>query len=217
MKPTLHTSPLELRESCHLVTMGAVDQIANVVKGKSCAGRMEGRVVAVGKSNAGKSTLLNYLMKRKLCQISKQPGKTRLIHCYYAEPIKKIFVDLPGYGFAKAARSDQNRWASFVEAYLDADGHIEKLLFIMDSRRVPTEDDLHALDFFFHAKTEVVFVLSKADQLKSQAERSSQKKKWDEFLKKHFSGETLPSIFWVSAVTGDGMKGLEKYLVGENK
>src|SRR4051812_39537425 len=86
-----------------LITLGDASQIPGMFTGMHLKGHNEPRIAMVGRSNVGKSTLINALLERKLAQTSNEPGKTRAIHFYRWPGAKKIIADLPGYGYARAS------------------------------------------------------------------------------------------------------------------
>lgn len=130
-------------------------------------------IAFAGRSNVGKSTLINNVLNRKnLVQVSKTPGKTRALN-YFEVDGKFHFVDLPGYGFAKVAKSERDTWGKLIESYLRESSNLRGLVHIIDCRRGLLETDWTLIDFvsYIFNKSErplkVVYVLSKADKLKS--------------------------------------------------
>src|SRR4051812_21274930 len=111
-------------------TLADPKQLPDLIHGDFLKGRRESRVIMVGRSNVGKSSLLNALLGTKLAQVSANPGKTRAIHFYYWREGKRIVADLPGYGFANASKSDKDKWARLIESYLKADANIERALIL---------------------------------------------------------------------------------------
>src|SRR4030043_236289 len=104
-------------------------------------------IAFVGRSNVGKSSLINVLVGRKsLAKTSDTPGRTQLIN-FFTINEKISFVDLPGYGFAKVARSVKKNWGEMVEVYLSQRSNLALVVLILDIRRVPNEDDLSLRDW----------------------------------------------------------------------
>ncbi len=125
-----------------------------------------------GRSNVGKSSLINKLFNRKnLARVSAVPGKTATINFYELENI--YFVDLPGYGYAKVAKSEKERWNKLIGGYLAADRELALVFQLIDFRHPPTQDDLNMVNYLIDGEFPFVVVLTKADKLsKSQrAER----------------------------------------------
>ncbi|WP_295075630.1 ribosome biogenesis GTP-binding protein YihA/YsxC [Ruminococcus sp.] len=121
-------------------------------------------IAFAGHSNVGKSTLINRLFNRKnLARVSSVPGKTATINFYGLEHI--YFVDLPGYGYAKVAKSEKERWAGLIEGYLGADRDIRLVFMLVDMRHAPTKDDVHMINFLIDTEMPFVLVLTKADKL----------------------------------------------------
>ncbi|MBQ6181365.1 MAG: YihA family ribosome biogenesis GTP-binding protein [Ruminococcus sp.] len=124
--------------------------------------RME--IAFAGHSNVGKSTLINKLFNRKnLARVSSVPGKTATINFYGLENI--YFVDLPGYGYAKVAKSEKERWAGLIEGYLSSDRDIRLVFMLVDMRHAPTKDDVHMINYLIDTEMPFVLVLTKADKL----------------------------------------------------
>ncbi|MCQ2609310.1 MAG: ribosome biogenesis GTP-binding protein YihA/YsxC, partial [Lachnospiraceae bacterium] len=99
-------------------------------------------IVLVGRSNVGKSSFINAFTNRKnYAHTSSTPGKTRTIN-YYNINDDFYIVDLPGYGYAKASVNEQNKWATFINKYLETSENIEEIMLIVDIRHKPTEKDI---------------------------------------------------------------------------
>ena len=118
-----------------------------------------------GRSNVGKSSLINALLNRKsMARVSGQPGKTITINFYDID--KKMFlVDLPGYGFARRAAEDQKRWSGLVETYLTKCEELKLVIQLIDMRHGPTEDDNLMLSFLNEAEIPYIVVATKSDKL----------------------------------------------------
>jgi len=122
-------------------------------------------IAFVGRSNVGKSSLINALVERKnLAKTSNTPGRTQLIN-FFSINEKMFFVDLPGYGFAKVARSVKKDWGDMLEAYLKERQNLALIVFILDIRRTPNEDDLSLRDWLENYRIPYLFVLTKTDKL----------------------------------------------------
>jgi GTP-binding protein len=122
-------------------------------------------IAFVGRSNVGKSSLINTLVGRKnLAKTSNTPGRTQLIN-FFAINEKVSFVDLPGYGFAKVAQSVKKDWGDMIEAYLRERLNLALVVFILDIRRDPSVDDLALRDWLEHYRIPYVYILTKVDKL----------------------------------------------------
>jgi GTP-binding protein len=125
-------------------------------------------VAFLGRSNVGKSSLLNRLVHRKqLARTSTTPGKTRLVHWYRVERSTGALclVDLPGYGYAKVAQEERRRWKRLVEAYLEGRERLRAAVLLQDLRRDVTQDELLLLAWLAERGIPVLVALTKADKL----------------------------------------------------
>lgn len=128
-------------------------------------------VALAGKSNVGKSSLINRLTgQNKLAKTSSAPGKTRLINVYCLNEALAL-VDLPGYGFAKVSQQEKQRWAGMIEGYLSGSPHLAHVLQLVDLRHAPTQDDQTMVSYLRHYNLPFTVVATKADKL-SRAERN---------------------------------------------
>lgn len=121
-------------------------------------------IAIVGKSNVGKSSLINRLANNhKLAKTSAQPGKTRLINFFLLNR-EAYLVDLPGYGFAKASKAEQKSWGELLERYLSS-GRVKHLLLLLDIRHAPTRDDLQMFRYLLYYGIPYTLVATKADKI----------------------------------------------------
>jgi len=119
----------------------------------------------IGRSNVGKSSLINTLTnRRKLVKVSGTPGKTRLINFFLINN-SCYFVDLPGYGYAKVSKTEQAKWGKMMEDYLIQRPQLQKVALLVDCRRKPSKDDLLMYGWIKHFGYEVVVVATKRDKL----------------------------------------------------
>jgi len=132
-------------------------------------------IAFVGRSNVGKSSLINSLLNRKkLVKTSSTPGKTQMIN-FFDVNHEFVCADLPGYGFAKVPRAVQKKWQNLVEHYLMNRENLKTVIFIVDIRRKPTDLDRHMQEWLEQYELDCILVATKADKL-SQAEQSKQLK-----------------------------------------
>lgn len=155
-----------------------------------------------GRSNVGKSSLLNRLFNRKsLARVSSVPGKTVTINFYSVGDVR--FVDLPGYGYAKVPKSEKKRWAEMMEGYFNSDRNLKLVVQLIDMRHPPTKDDLQMLAFLRENKIPFVVALTKSDKLNKTeyAERLSAVQNELDFVEQE-------CVIPFSAVTGAGSETL---------
>ena len=123
-------------------------------------------VAFVGKSNVGKSSLINCMVNRKsLARTSQNPGKTRTINFYNIENIVH-FVDLPGYGYARAAKSEIAKWGKMIEEYLLERNQLKSIILLIDIRHEPSDNDKIMYDWLKHYGYKIIIFTTKSDKLK---------------------------------------------------
>ncbi|MCJ7495144.1 MAG: ribosome biogenesis GTP-binding protein YihA/YsxC [Deltaproteobacteria bacterium] len=163
-------------------------------------------VAFAGKSNVGKSSLINVLVNRKnLARTSSSPGRTQLINFFRVNG-KISLVDLPGYGYSKVPLEVRKTWKPMVESYLQTRQEIRLVVLILDARRGVAPDDLALLDWLDYHGIPCTIVLTKADKL-SQIERARQKK-----ILAEISLLSEKTLLFFSAVTGEGKDELWKLI-----
>jgi GTP-binding protein len=162
-------------------------------------------VAVIGRSNVGKSSLLNALANRKqLARVSKTPGRTQLINVFELAPAGsgEWLVDLPGYGYANAPKQEQQKWARMIESYLETRETLLCVLLLIDGEVGPTKLDLQTVDWLQSIQLPHRFVATKSDKVrpaKSKARRTDVVNKL---------GVARSEIRWVSASKGDGLSEL---------
>ncbi|MCH9627580.1 MAG: putative GTP-binding protein EngB [Chlamydiales bacterium] len=130
-------------------------------------------IAVVGRSNVGKSTLLNHLFRSKnLVKTSSTPGKTQAVNFFHLDEAL-VFADLPGYGYAKVPAHERKKWAPLIESYLAE--RPSMILFLLDIRRTPNADDLQMLSWIEASGIPAIVVLTKVDKVK-RSERARQTK-----------------------------------------
>lgn len=163
-----------------------------------------------GRSNVGKSSLINSLLGRKsLARVSASPGKTITINFYDVD--KKMFlVDLPGYGFAKRPPSDKAQWSALTDGYFTKNPNLDLLKLVIqlvDSRIGPTTDDEMMLSFLREAQIPFLVVATKSDKLNATERRKS-----EELLRSHPDIPADTPIVFYSALKGEGRADLWKLI-----
>ncbi len=119
-----------------------------------------------GKSNVGKSSLINGLMNRKsLARTSAQPGKTQTINFYHIND-QMYFVDLPGYGYAKVSESEKARWGKMIENYLHSSKKLKAVFLLIDIRHEPSENDRIMYEWILKQGFEPIIIATKLDKIK---------------------------------------------------
>ena len=155
-----------------------------------------------GRSNVGKSSLINSLLGRKsLARVSSAPGKTITINFYDVD--KQLFlVDLPGYGFAKRAPADKEKWSTLTDGYFTQNPNLDRLCLVVqliDSRVGPTKDDEMMLNYLREAELPFIVVATKSDKL-----NATERKKSAELLHSHPDIPADTPIIFYSALKGEG-------------
>ena len=118
-----------------------------------------------GRSNVGKSSLINTLVsRRKLVQTSSTPGKTRLINFFRVNDAL-MFVDLPGYGYARVSQEERLKWRPMIEKYLSSRENLKAVVLILDIRRTPNEEDAQLLNWLARREIAAILVVTKTDKL----------------------------------------------------
>lgn len=149
----------------------SLDIVCGITSKLPDTGRPE--VAFAGKSNVGKSSLINGLMNRKsLARTSSQPGKTQTINFYNVN--ESIYlVDLPGYGYAKVAQAEKEKWGKMIEKYLHTSKNLKALFLLIDIRHEPSANDKMMYDWIVHNGFEPIIIATKLDKLKrSQVQKN---------------------------------------------
>ena len=159
-----------------------------------------------GRSNVGKSSLINKLFSRKqLARVSATPGKTATINFYRTEEAR--FADLPGYGYAKVSRKEKERWAGLIGDYLASDRDIALVFQLIDMRHAPTKEDLMMIDYLVECEMPFVIVLTKMDKLT----RRQQEARLQSFPREIPYADQI-TMLPVSSETGEGMEAVREII-----
>lgn len=164
-------------------------------------------IVFAGRSNVGKSSLINRVFGRKsLARVSSVPGKTQTINFYSLEDV--YFVDLPGYGYAKVAKTEKERWRELIGGYFaDGERQIALVFSLVDMRHPPSKDDLTMINFLIDSEIPFCVVLTKADKLK-KTERMNRMEALKSELPMYESLTVIP----FSAVTDEGVSDIRSII-----
>lgn len=165
-------------------------------------------IAIVGRSNAGKSSILNRITHNKnLARVSKTPGRTQQVNIFVLDNERRL-ADLPGYGYAKVPLSAKQKWQKMVDSYIRIRKSLRGLILVMDIRHPLKELDLQLLKFCEHAELPVHILLNKADKLSKNAVKNTLREV-EVALTKYHNSVTLQSF---SALKGKGIKELHLLL-----
>ena len=163
----------------------------------------------IGRSNVGKSSLINMLTgKKNLAKTSSTPGKTQLINHFVIND-KWYLVDLPGYGYAKVSKSKRNNWEKFISDYLTKRTELENIFVLLDARLEPQKIDLEFMNWCGEKNLPFSMVFTKIDKLSSTALQKNLAKYKKEMLK---YWDEIPPLFTSSATSNFGKEPLLNYI-----
>lgn len=133
-------------------------------------------VAFVGRSNVGKSSIINAITnRRKLAKVSQTPGKTRLINFFIINNNEFYLVDLPGYGYAKVSKAEKASWGKTIETYLNEREELKRVILLVDSRHKPTADDIQMHEWIKFYGYDEIIIATKSDKLSNNEIRKSEK------------------------------------------
>lgn len=165
-------------------------------------------IAFAGKSNVGKSSLINSLMNRKsLARTSSQPGKTQTVN-YYNINDALYFVDLPGYGYAKTAEVVKEKWGKMVERYLMSSKQLKQIFLLIDIRHEPSQNDKNMYEWIVYHGFSPVIIATKMDKIKR-----SQISKHIKMIKEGIGAKSETKIFPFSSLTKQGKDEIWDYIV----
>lgn len=163
-------------------------------------------IAFAGRSNVGKSSLLNKLFNRKsLARVSSVPGKTITINFYDVDGIK--FVDLPGYGYAKISKQEKERFAELMEGYFQSSRNLKLVVQLIDMRHKPSADDYGMIEFMKQMNIPFIIVMTKSDKLKVK----ECKKRMELSVQELVCAGDVPIIAF-SSQNGEGVDEVKKYI-----
>lgn len=202
MSNTIKSNELEVFKFPRLI----LEQTLYTLNQLKAAAPESAHIALAGRSNVGKSSLINALAKRKqLAKVSSTPGKTRSVNLYRVEPHGFYLTDLPGYGYAKRSKSERELWAELIEKYLVECENLVAVAVLLDCRLEPQEADKMMVQFALAHNIPIIPVLTKADKC-TQKERSERISQWTVLIPR---AEPLA----VSSHTGMGLEKLWKKLI----
>ena len=163
-------------------------------------------VAFAGRSNVGKSSLINKVLNRKgLVKVSSQPGKTTTINFFSVD--KAMFVDLPGYGYAKVSRSERERWSKLIDGYFAQDRRFALVVSLVDIRHDASDLDVQMVSFLRENGFPFMVVATKADKLSKQ-----QQQKQMAALKRQLGFDEDDVMIATSVTKSQGIEELKKYI-----
>ena len=163
-------------------------------------------IAFAGRSNVGKSSLINKVFNRKgLAKVSQTPGKTATINFFATDDAR--FVDLPGYGYAKVSNAERERWDDLINSYFEADRAVCLLVQLLDSRHAPSADDVQMLEYLHYHRIPFVAALTKGDKLK-KSEMAARKEEFEKICAPY----GCQGVVLTSAENGLGMDELRTLL-----
>lgn len=168
----------------------------------------------IGRSNVGKSSLINMLVNRKsLAKTSGKPGKTRLINHFLINN-EWYLVDLPGYGYAKIGKAEQKKWEKFFRKYILERGNLYCLFVLIDSRHEPQPNDLEFMEWLGLSQVPFAIIFTKADKLKPEELEANIEKYEEKMLE---TWDSMPQWLVSSAQSGEGRTEILDYIENINQ
>ena len=199
----------EETEAARKLFAGACDFIWGATSAEQLPPEKLNEVAFVGRSNAGKSSLVNALTGRKsLARVSQTPGATRQIN-FFDLGGKLMLVDLPGYGFAKRSKTESDSWQEMIFSYLRRRARLRRVLLLIDARRGVMDSDRQVMALLDQTAVSYGLVLTKADELKA-SERATVLAAASQEARKHTAA--MAEIQLTSALAGDGIPELRTHL-----
>ncbi len=184
----------EVLEAGRKLCMGPVEFILGAASLTQLPEGNRPEIAFAGRSNVGKSSLINAVLNRKsLARSSAEPGKTRELNYFDLGEGKLWVVDLPGFGYAKVSRDQQAKWVQLTKRYLRGRANLRRVFLLVDSRRGLMETDLETMAMLDAAAVTYQIVLTKADKIKSK-ELEAVRTKIEATLKKHPAAHPIPRV-----------------------
>lgn len=196
-------------EAARRLFAGACDFVWGATSAENLPPEKLNEVAFVGRSNAGKSSLVNALTGRKsLARVSQTPGATRQIN-FFNLADRLMLVDLPGYGFAKRSRTEADQWQEMIFSYLRRRARLRRVMLLIDARRGVMDSDTQVMELLDRTAVSYALVLTKGDELKPAA-RAAALEAASAQAGQHTAA--LAQIQLTSALSGDGIPALRTHL-----
>ena len=192
----------------------SVKYIGSFPSESKCPGSERPEYAFIGRSNVGKSSLINMLMgRRDLAHVSKSPGKTKSINLFVVEDSWQL-ADLPGYGYAKVSKTERKRWQKMIEDYMRLRPNMVTAFVLLDLRHPLQAIDKEFIDWMGQSQVPFAIVYTKADKLKPREVSSHQKQIGDALLE---TWDEIPSAFVTSSTKRQGRGALLQYIAELNE
>lgn len=201
--------PQAAEEAARKLFAGACDFVWGATSANNFPPDSLNEVAFVGRSNAGKSSLVNALTGRKsLARVSQTPGATRQIN-FFNLAGRLMLVDLPGYGFAKRSKTEAAAWQEMIFAYLQGRSRLRRVALLIDARRGPMDTDIQVMDLLDRAAVSYGLVLTKGDEVPA-AQRGAALERAAAEAVRHTAA--LQEVQLTSSMTGEGVPALRAHL-----
>lgn len=189
------------------INFNKVEFVLSAVRAETFIRDGKPQVTFAGRSNVGKSSVINRLLGRKnFARVGATPGKTSQIN-YFDIDGRLYFTDLPGYGYAKVSNAERERWDDLINSYFEADRAVCLLVQLLDSRHAPSADDVQMLEYLHYHRIPFVAALTKGDKLK-KSEMAARKEEFEKICAPY----GCQGVVLTSAENGLGMDELRALL-----